>query len=198
MIQDNSFSQLAKFLKKTRRLSYIERCSNVLHIQRYDVAEHSYYTALMAMLIADIENSLCTTSPDYNMEFLLRKAIIHDLEEMETGDILYPVKHNSRSSMQLKSAIEDCVDTEVFDELPQDLKAYYCKLWHSAKDNSKEGRLIEAIDKLELLMFSISEIELGNKSLLVIYKTAKNILRKEFENIITIQELLNHIEEEHG
>ncbi len=58
---------------------------------REDVAQHSYFTALYAMILADLERVKETTKVD--VEKLLRMSLLHDAEEARTGDIHHPFKH---------------------------------------------------------------------------------------------------------
>ena len=81
------------FFDRMQKLRYIDRCSNTAHIKPYSVAQHSFYTALYALTFAQIENERAGGDDLYNIGVLLQKALLHDLEESETGDILYPV-HN--------------------------------------------------------------------------------------------------------
>lgn len=213
--------ELLKFLQKTRRLSYIERCSNTLHIQEYNVAEHSYYTALFAMVFADIENFLImkdlaqelVDNPKihddktegelrerlYDTSEVIKRALIHDLEETLTGDILYPLKNeNPKLKPHLDHVINTCVEDSLFVELPAGVKKYYVNLWKASKDETKEGKLVAAMDKFEILLFAISELEIGNNSFKEMYRTAKDILKKKYSNIRSLAVTINDIETEYG
>lgn len=188
---------LLNFLKKSRRLSAIERCSNTPHIQKYSVAEHSYYTALLSMLFADIENVYPTKR--YDTSEVIKRALIHDLEESTTGDILYPFKHGNKEATELfRVLIERVVENELFFELPIDLQPYYIRLWNTSKDDTEEGKLVEAMDKLEVLLFAISEMDMGNdKAFREIYTTAIRILRENHSDIGSLMDLLDQIESEY-
>ena len=195
---------LLKFLMKTRRLSYIERCSNTPHIRPYNVAEHSYYVALYAMLLADLENKKIKehciannlkqlSTRFYDIKALTKKALIHDLEEVITGDILYPLKNQSPAKAILNKVISHYVKTELFHELPETTSLMYIKLWHDSKDETKEGQLIAAMDKFEILIYALTEFELGNKAFKEMFNTAYEILRKDFKQIATLQLILNEL-----
>ena len=187
------------FLKKARRLSAIERCSNTPHIQRYSVAEHSYYTALLSLLFADIENSSLNIESRYDTSEVIKNALIHDLEESITGDILYPFKHgNEQLRPLLKEAIEECVDKELFIGLPENIQEYYKKLWCESKNSTKEGRLVEAMDKLEVLLFAVSEVDMGNNVLFdQIIKTAINVIKSNHKNIKSLMVVVDSIEKKY-
>jgi len=189
MKKDN---EILDFLRRARRLSYIERCSNTIHIKPYSVAEHSFYIALYTMIFADLENerigeeiydvgSISNSSSNikktYDVFEAVRKALVHDLEESETGDILYPMRNMDSDLRDKINEVRDiCVNKVVFSELPVNVRNYYIRLWSTSKDDSKEGILVAAMDKFEILMFAIDELDIGNKAFLKMYKDVKEIL----------------------
>ena len=187
-------SGIYNFLMKVRNLSWIERCSNTLHIKPYSVAEHSFFLTFYAMTIADLEETF-SGKKIYNMELLLKKAVIHDIEESITGDILYPIKNvNPETSNLLKRAIKVSVNSDLFNGLPEIITKKYIDLWSKSKDETPEGILVAAIDKLELLLYAATELLLGNFAMKNIYKTAFLIIKEEFNSIRTINLLLEEMD----
>lgn len=166
------------FFDRVQRLTYIDRCSNIPHIKEYSVAQHSFFIAFYAMLFADLENQ---RGEDYDTSEVIKRAILHDLEESITGDILFPL-HNKHPKFKKKldEIRKDSVNQELFMELPKKLRKYYIGLWEHAKDETKEGRLVACMDKFEILLFAVYEIELGNKKFKEIYNNAKNIICEEY------------------
>jgi len=197
------------FLRRTQALCYIERCSNTPHIRSYSVAQHSYYIALYAMIFADMENErmreakwkegvLYEHLDIYDISEVTRKALLHDLEETITGDILYPVHHNDESfRKELEQVRNKCVNKEVFKELPKKVREHYIRLWNTSKDLTKEGILVACMDKFEILMFAIQELDMGNQAFRVIYNNAVSIIEKEF-NIPSVNEVLKDIVLKYG
>jgi len=192
------------FFKRVRRLSFIDRCSNIPHIRPYPVSDHSFYIALYAMVFADLENErirenlarekqLPLCGELYEISEVIKKALIHDLEESETGDILYPL-HNEFSEFKkdLDIVREKCVDLKLFSELPLLMRKRYIKLWKNSKDNSKEGQLVACMDKFEILMFAINELDMGNLAVKELYDNAIHIILKKF-NIPSVLELVDEI-----
>lgn len=127
---------------------------------REDVAQHSYLTALYAMILADLERRRGTK---VDVEKLLRMALLHDAEEASTGDIHHPFKH------------QDIKFTESIDEralqwfhdlmrgLPDDLGDDYVQLRKLSGDmNTTEAVILKAADKLEALLWAYEEYLLGN------------------------------------
>lgn len=126
---------------------------------REDVAQHSYFTALYAMVLADLERRKGTK---VEMERLLRMALLHDAEEARTGDIHHPFKH------------QDAVFAEKLDErafewfeglmggLPEEIAHEYVQLRRSNHDGSVEADILKAADKIEALLWAYEEYLLGN------------------------------------
>lgn len=202
-------TKVLDFLKRTQALCYIERCSNTPHIRSYSVAQHSYYVALYAMLFADLENDRVREEgerlfgkkdyyPLYDTFEVIKKALIHDLEESVTGDILYPVHNENIDFKKLLIQVrEKCVDEEVFRELPKNIRKYYIRLWRTSKDGTKEGVLVACMDKFEILMFAIQELDMGNQAFRIIYDNAISIIEEEF-NISSVTEVLMDIRFNYG
>ena len=133
----------------------------------------------------------------YDTSEVIKKALIHDLEETLTGDILFPMKIDPFLGPPLRTIIKDIVDADLFNNISDSTtRKYYIRLWHTSKDNSKEGLMVAAMDKFEILLYALSELSLGNKQFIDIFSTALNILIKDFSHIQTLQELLPLIKEE--
>jgi len=189
------------FLRRLQRLSDIDRCSNSPHINRYPVSAHSFYVALYAMIFVDMENERKSREHSilsYDDSLVIRKALIHDLEESETGDILYPVHNMYKEFKEKLDEVRDlCVKNIIFEELPSMQRAFYIILWRQSKDDSIEGHLVAMMDKFEILMFAVKELSMGNESFRHIYNNAKNILEKECK-IQSVLDVLSEIKEMYG
>jgi len=165
-------------LKRFRNLSNIDRCNQVPKIKFYSVAEHSFYCALLAMFLCDL---ISLNEKIYiDKKRLIMKALVHDLEESITGDILYPTHQmNINFKKELDTIRSMVVYEELFKELPNEISHIYKVYWHNAKDDTVEGKIIEIVDKLEIALFAIQEIELGNKSFKTLFDNAVNIILKD-------------------
>ena len=152
--------QVLDFLLEIRSLMTVGRFSVYKCHFREDVAQHSYFTALYAMVLADLERKKGTT---VDMERLMRMAILHDAEEARTGDIHHPFKHQD-------IAFSSALDSRGFewfgnmlDSLPQDLAQEYVGLRKAVRDTtSTEAILLKAADKIEALLWAYEEYLLGN------------------------------------
>lgn len=210
---------LLDFLRRLCRLADIERCSNTAHINSYPVSTHSFYVAIFAMVFADIENQriagdeliemVLTSDPRtsseeerralfYDTSEVIKRALLHDIEESETGDILYPLHNmNEAFGQKLDEIRDNCIDEVVFDELPFHVRRYYINLWKTSKDDTKEGRLVAAMDKFEILMFSLKELDMGNESFRPMYESTKEIIKSGYK-IPSLQDLIGKIENLYG
>jgi len=134
----------------------------------------------------------------YDTSEVIKKALLHDLEETITGDILYPV-HSSNINFKktLDQVREKCVDEEVFRELPKNVREYYIRLWKTSKDLTKEGILVACMDKFEILVFAIHELDMGNLAFRIIYVNAISIIEKNF-SIPSVNRVLAEIRSNYG
>lgn len=189
------------FIKRTRRLATIERCSNTQHIQNYDVSQHSFFISLYTKLFADLENKRLIQDPENETIDTLKAiemALIHDLEECVTGDLLYPFKHGIGIPKAMKKDLTDAislvierhVSEELFKELPEIIKNSYIRLWKQSKTNGLEGVLVEAMDKFEILIFALEEMDMGNMQMKPIYITAMIILLSNYSIFESLMEVL--------
>ena len=128
---------------------------------REDVAQHSYLTAVYAMILADLERRQGTK---VDVEELLRMALLHDAEEATTGDIHHPFKHQD-------PAFTESIDSRAMEwfnnlmnGLPDPLANEYVRLRKEvSRAKSTEALLVKAADKLEALLWAYEEYLLGNE-----------------------------------
>lgn len=102
------------------------------------VADHSYGTAIMAMVLSDLHN--------LDTEKILKMALLHDLAESITGDFM-----PEEISKENKKNAEDDAMKEIFSKLPINLAEQYDNIWQEyIQANTKESILVHEIDKLEM------------------------------------------------
>jgi len=144
------------------RLRYVKRfsTSHVQHVE--NVAEHSYYTALYCMLIGRQLEGV-------QMGLLLQKALIHDVDEAFSGDI---IRMFHRDGGVLEKAAHERAGEMVarFCEAVATDSSDSAKLvhtWNTAKDpGTLEGRIVAYADFLSVLSYVAQEVDCGNHRLL--------------------------------
>jgi len=169
--------RLDKFLSYERKLDTIIRFSAHIRIKDESVAEHSFHTAFYAMILADLEEQF---GNKVDKQKVLKTALIHDLEECLTGDIIYTFKHTHKSLTKEIRKMSLKFLEELLSDLPNKLSKEYIELWKKQKDEkTKEGQIIEAADKLEGLIYCLNEVSLGNKS----FKTVIDTYLKQLKSL---------------
>jgi putative hydrolases of HD superfamily len=102
------------------------------------VADHSYRTALMTMLISD--------SRGLDTERALRLALLHDLPEAVVGDAM-----PEERSGDAKIEVETKAMMEIVSDLPPKVRELYLDAWSEfLEGKSEEAKLVREMDKLEM------------------------------------------------
>jgi len=168
----NKLKNLIKFIfEHHTRLSCIMRFNNTPRIASENVAEHSYYVAFLAMLIGDyLENR----GIKLNKLRLLQMALLHDIEETVSGDILAPIKQGMfRKELEKENTKNITLLTVGLEN-----GKIYSNLWHEVADEKTlEAKIIKLVDRMACIIYCIREIHLGNKYFRAILECeATNIL----------------------
>ncbi len=103
------------------------------------VADHSYRTALTAMVLSDI-NGLDTCK-------VMRMALLHDLAEAEVGDV------TPREKMENHRELEDEAMRRILSGFEDAQRELYWSIWVEFQDNkSEEAVLVHDADKIEMVL----------------------------------------------
>lgn len=150
-------------LINTRTTMEIMRYQNKFCFKQRSVAEHMWSVAKIAEGLALWEMS--KFGNQVNMGLLLEKAINHDLIESETGDILGPAKHKTKSMKAAIHELEDAMYKELIEpELPHSWRTMFKEFILNPKTDDIEGHLLRAADIIDTIIEAVEEIKLGNKS----------------------------------
>lgn len=106
------------------------------------VADHSFRTAVLAMILADLEG--------LDSEKAMRMALLHDLAEAETGDLTPDQKREMGAAYasEERRALERVLST-----LPKGLSARYSALLvEYNRGESAEALAVARADRLEMLL----------------------------------------------
>ena len=161
-----------KIFMNYRRMRHIRRCNNFPTLQQEDVAQHSYYTTMLAMLFKD-ECDKYNPENSLNGEMLLRKCLLHDTEEAFTSDIPYPIKHCDEV---VHSRLEDAVNHKMMDLSEQSQVLINWEIYRQECKSGIEGKVVAFCDMLELALYSYEELTLGNRSMTVMLDNCNEYL----------------------
>jgi 5'-deoxynucleotidase len=129
------FFYAASELKKVSRKGWKEK---VGVSNPESVADHSYGTAIMAMIFSDSKN--------LDTEKMMKMALLHDLAESITGDFI-----PGEIAKENKTIVENQAMKDMLSNLPSHLANKYLLLWKEYGDGiSQESILIHEIDHLEM------------------------------------------------
>ena len=132
--------ELLKFLCIIEKLKCNTRHSWTSSGRHESVAEHSWRTAVMALLLAD-------EFPDVNIEKVVKMCLIHDFGEAVTGDIPAFLK---TAQDKVK---EDIAVSDLLELLPANLASGFAELFDEISSlDTPEAKLFKALDNLEALI----------------------------------------------
>ena len=124
-------------MKELPRTGWVE--SGILEPE--SVAEHSFRTAVLAMLLADLQG--------LDSGKAVKMALLHDLAEAVTGDLTPGEKRRRGLAYH---AEEEAID-RLLSGLPRDVAASYRALWYELREaSSPEAELVARADKVEMLL----------------------------------------------
>lgn len=128
------FVDAALDLKDVRRQGWID--AGLEHPE--SVADHSYAAAVLAMLISD--------HAGLDTERVIRMALLHDMAEGITGDIIPgnmdPAEKHRREHEAMR---------QILDGLPERLKDAYDSVWREyVSAQTPEARLVHDADRLDM------------------------------------------------
>jgi putative hydrolase of HD superfamily len=129
------FFYLALELKKVPRKGWKSKAS-IEHPE--SVADHSYGTAIIAMILSDLQK--------LNTQKILKMALLHDLAEAITGDFM-----PEEISKEIKNTSERDAMKEILSKLPKIIAEEYDQIWEEyLQANTKESILLHDVDKMEM------------------------------------------------
>ena len=131
------FAAKAASLKRIARKGWIDKMS----IESPEsVADHSFCMAVIAMAVSDLRG--------LDTQRILKMALLHDLAESETGDLI--PEEIDRGS---KARLETDAFERITEPLPASLRDEYRGIWREYMEAATpESRLAHQLDKLEMAL----------------------------------------------
>ncbi len=152
------------FPPELRTASVVRRWSIVRTIHPDSVAEHQFYVAFYAVRLAQL---LQWRGPVGDLMFY---ALMHDAEELVTGDIVSPVKRGLVDEERADQFIEE----QMHERLP--LVHRQLAVIKESEFGTQIERIVKVADKVDACIFLILEQTTGNTRLAPLYQDAEHNL----------------------
>ena len=172
-----------------RSLSHVVRFNSTPQQFKESVAEHSFYVAYYTSILVYF---LREASIEVDEAHALKIALLHDMEERFSGDILTPFKHYNEDVLNAIRKVNEEMIQLVFEDLPPKLREEFVGLWNQdIALTTREAQIVKVADKLSLLSKCYEEIKIGNEYFKPIYE-------REVERLAALpwpwwQEIKEHI-----
>lgn len=133
------------FIKEVDKIKSIIRKSQHFSDDNYENdAEHSWHIALMAVTLSEYSNE------KIDILKVVKMLLIHDIVEIDTGDIYIYSKTPDDSINELKAA------ERIFGILPKEQGADFLNLWKEFEERlTPEAKFANAIDRLQPILQGI-------------------------------------------
>ncbi len=149
--------QVQLFPPELRTASIVPRWSIVFTLRQDNVAQHSYFVTFYALSIA----KLLDWTDSRLLLALTYKAMVHDLDETITGDLVSPVK----SEIIDEQRCNDFIRLKMKQRLPavlHELDKIETDPWGTGAFAPRMDAIIKVADRLDALLFLIGEHKMGN------------------------------------
>jgi len=168
-------------------MSAITRYSQAHNNTRESVLEHTGFVAIFGAAIC--------ARIDRDPSEVLKRAIVHDIDEIVTGDIPTTTKYANPEVTTALQAVEAQGADEAINKLFT--TPNYMKAWVDAKDDSLNGWIIRIADTAAVIFKMRQEAALGNKTLLAYRKRVRDVLATWYNIDLHYEyrELLNIVRE---
>jgi len=149
------------------RMSYVNRYSSFPANRRENVAEHSWWVAFIAYLVGQDLDTRRGIS--VNFELLLKRALVHDLSECLSGDVIRSYKHsNPDIAREMKAADEQNMEglCSNLGQIGNSVEGN----WLTAKEDDVEGRIVAFADMAAVAFYCREEDRSGNRAIRPVLK----------------------------
>ncbi len=153
---------MSKFVALLYRMKYILRWSLMRNTNSENIAEHSYYTATIAHMLAVIGRDVFNKDIDPARAAVC--ALYHDTGEILTGDMPTPIKYLNPEIRDVYKKIEESAAKKLMSDLPEQIKPAISDALD--EKDSDVLRIVKAADKLSAYLKCIEEREAGNRDFL--------------------------------
>jgi 5'-deoxynucleotidase len=145
---------IVKLFSVAQGMSAIQRYSQLHLLKSESVMEHTGFVCLFTYILCNEINSVSLHNDKLDVGVALQKAIVHDIDEVVTGDIPRPTKYYNKESEKIFNEISEAGIDQIIKEL--EIKNNNMKKdWQNSK-KEKEG-LIVAFADLSSVIYKLWE-----------------------------------------
>lgn len=149
-MSDRLAAQFA-FLNEADRLKSVLRATTLVDGSRPEnSAEHSWHLTLYAMVLAD------QAAPGVDVNRVIRMLILHDLVEIDVGDVpIHSANGLAHGSADTQAAEQRAAD-RIFGLLPADLAGPFRALWDEFEAaETKDAVFAKSLDRVQPVMANL-------------------------------------------
>ncbi len=142
---DEKLQKQLEFIHEIDKVKKIIRKTRIFSEDRYENdAEHSWHICIMAMVLEEYSNKRIDISR------VVKMLLIHDLVEIDAGDVIVYEKSKEHSKKELEAA------HRIFGLLPGGQDKEFLDIWMEFEDRqTPEARFAATVDRLEPLLQNI-------------------------------------------
>lgn len=139
------------FLNEADRLKSVLRATTLCDGSRPENSgEHSWHLALYAMVLAD------QSAAGVNIDRVIRMLLIHDLVEIDVGDVPIHSANGQAHASDATQAAEQAAATRIFGLLPPDQAATFRALWDEFEAAiSPDAVFAKSLDRVQPVMANL-------------------------------------------
>lgn len=147
-MQEERLQKQITFIKEIDKLKLILRKTKLICTDRNENdAEHSWHLAMMTIILAEHSNTTIDVLK------VLKMVLIHDIVEIDTGDIFYFDADQSHSNFDK----EFLAAKRIFGLLPEDQAEEFIAIWREFEEGeSKEAKFARSVDRFEPVLQNTS------------------------------------------
>lgn len=139
------------FLNEADRLKHVMRATTTVDGTRPENSgEHSWHLALYALVLAD------QAGPGVDINRVIRMLLIHDLVEIDVGDVpIHSQNGQAHGSVETQAAEARAAD-RIFGLLPNDLRDDLRVLWEEFEAaETTDARFAKSLDRVQPVMANL-------------------------------------------
>jgi putative hydrolase of HD superfamily len=139
------------FLNEADRLKHVLRATTLVDGSRPENSgEHSWHLALYALVLAD------QAGPGVDINRVIRMLVIHDLVEIDVGDVpIHSANGQAHASVETQAAETKAAD-RIFGLLPPDLRDSLRALWDEFEAaETPDARFAKSLDRVQPVMANL-------------------------------------------